>query len=269
MKKFLTTAMVLGALYGTANAAPITSPIYMPEAGKILSNINLGYTSTIADDKDFKDIYNTDEIYKAMSIDVDGLIGVNEKIAINYGFNFDFAKKVKEEDDSALFNDYYFGATFRAFEADVNKFDIILNFGQSLNLPSMNEYSRPYAELGVRYGLELSNYNLGLSVKGRYVPELEIAGNKEADAGKDFMFALENEFILNDQFTIGLDLTYSIFDEDILDDSYNVFGFNIDANYAVAENNYVGVYFGMDSYKDIDHVDPITYNCGVKYVTQF
>ena len=42
MKKVLSTALILGALYGTANAAPLTSSIYMPETGKVLSNLNIG-----------------------------------------------------------------------------------------------------------------------------------------------------------------------------------------------------------------------------------
>lgn len=259
MKKFLTTAMVLGALYGTANAAPITSPIYMPEAGKILSNINLGYTSTIMDEK----IGDTDEYYKAMQLGINGKIGVNEKIAINYGFNYDFARKILDKDYSARFVNNYFGVTGRVYDVDANKIDLILNLGD-------RGTGYPYAEFDARYGLELSQYNAGLSVGFVYNPEVENAGNKAYDSTFDFVVALENEFILSDQFTIGLDLNYKKIAKDKKNDidSYNEYGFNIDANYAVAENNYVSVYFGMDR-TDLEHDEDKTYNFGVKYVTQF
>ena len=44
--KFLSTALILGALYGTANATSITSPIYMPEQGKISTDLKIGFTKS-------------------------------------------------------------------------------------------------------------------------------------------------------------------------------------------------------------------------------
>ncbi len=264
MKKFLSTAMVLGALYGTANAAPITSPIYMPEAGKILSNINVGYTMRNSDE----DITaGNDKMYSGVNLGAEGKIGVMDKLAINYGFNFDFVRKTLDEDSSAKFTNYYVGVTGRVVDAGTNKLDLILNVGQA-NDVFLSSINRAYVEFGARYGLELDRYNLGFSVKGKYVNDQEKAGISGIDGGFDVAFALENEFIFTEDFTVGLDLAYAINDDYEPADSYNVFSFNIDANYALNQGNFIGVYYGMD-FNDADVIEPMTYKFGLKFTSQF
>lgn len=267
MKKILSTAMILGALYGTANAAPVTSPIYMPEAGKILSNINLGYTTQQTD----KDIYNTDKLYSAINLGLEGKVGVMDGLSINYGFNFDFARKVLDEDSSAKFNNYYIGVTGRVVDVDANKLDLILNVGQAddtlLRDFLVGQSNRAYVEFGIRYGLDLDVYNLGLSVKGKYVNDVECVGTQGIDGGFDVAFALENEFIFTENFTMGLDLGYSI-NKDYGDLDYNIFSLNVDVNYALTQNNFIGIYYGMDL-NDTDYIEPTTYKFGLKFTSQF
>ena len=147
-----------------------------------------------------------------------------------------------------------------------------------------------YDELAVRYGLDLDMYNLGLSVGGRYINDYE---NKDGDwitshkIERDYLvsFKLENEFIF-DEFTVGLDLFYNI-NGDIKEKtngittakfgSYNEYGFNVDANYALTEdNNYVGLYFTM-AQSDIkgpkdsaqQYKEPTEYKFGLKFVSEF
>ena len=75
--QFLSTALVLGALYGTANAAtPITSPIYMPEDGKIATELKLGYTTSSYDKVPEG---AGDEVEKSWNLDVDGKMGLSNK----------------------------------------------------------------------------------------------------------------------------------------------------------------------------------------------
>ena len=74
MKKALSTALILGALYGTANAAPITSPLYLPSAGQITSTTKLGYT-TASFDKSPEGV--SDKLEDGVYLDLDGKIGIN------------------------------------------------------------------------------------------------------------------------------------------------------------------------------------------------
>lgn len=275
MKKVLSTALILGALYGTANAAHITSPTYLPEAGKILSNIKVGYTTS---EFDKVPTGENDEKYKAGNIDLEGKLGLMDQLSLNYGFSFDFSRKERDEDMSAGFDNYYFGVTGRVIDAVENKLDIILNVGQE---DSFFTRGQVYVDLALRYGLDLDMYNLGLSAKARYYNDTERDNNKyERDMA--FTFALENEFIFTEDFTVGLDLFYTIngkvkYKEDgVLIErtkSFDEYGFNIDANYAVAQDNFIGVYFGMAfsdmNYLDEGYKDPTEYNFGVKYVAQF
>ena len=94
-----------------------------------------------------------------------------------------------------------------------------------------------------------------------------------------------SRFIFN-EFTVGLDLFYNI-NGDIKEKtdgittakfgSYNEYGFNVDANYALTEdNNYVGLYFAM-AQSDIkgpkdsaqQYKEPTEYKFGLKFVSEF
>ena len=283
MKKVLSTALILGALYGTANAAPITSPIYLPEAGKILSTLNRGYTTS---EFDKKPDGAKKELEESWNIVAEGKFGLMDKLALNYGFDFDFARKIRDEDESAKFTDYYFGVTGRVLDIDANKLDIIFNVGQE-EAPVL-PYDQVYVELAVRYGLDLDMYNLGFSIGGKYINDYESgkgANKDKLERGFAFTVKLENEFIFTERFTVGLDLFFNM-NDDIKEktgsvvtekwDSYNEYGFNLDGNFALTDNNYIGLYFGMalsdlEGPKDAPqkYKDPTEYKFGLKYTSQF
>ena len=105
MKKVLSTAFILGALYGTAHAAPITSPIYMPEKGEVLSTLDIGYTIS---EFDKVPVDSTDKLDEAVNIGLYGQVGLKENLSMNYKFNFEFARKIYDDDASAKFNNFYF-----------------------------------------------------------------------------------------------------------------------------------------------------------------
>lgn len=295
MKKALSTALILGALYGTANAAPVTSPIYMPEAGKILSTLDIGYTTSKFDKTPDG---QSDKIEKSWNINLEGKFGIMDRLALNYGFDFDFSRKIFDVDTSANFTNFYFGVTSRVYEIDAHKFDVILNVGQGEQ--SILAYEQVFVELGLRYGLDLDSYNLGFSVAGRYINDYERGDSEDITREKlknkyAFSVKLENEFIFTDNFTVGLDLYLNMRDKIKLDSpeydkvanvtkagttkykSSQEYGFNLDANYALAENNYIGAYFDMSysnlkSEVDVDgerKKDQMTYKFGLKYTSQF
>lgn len=284
--KFLSTALILGALYGTANATSITSPIYMPEQGKISTDLKIGFTKSKFDKRPEGE---SDKFEESWNLDAEGKMGLTDGIALNYGFDFDFARKIRNGDKSAKFTDFYLGLTGRVMNTEDNKLDIILNVGQEEDT-IISLQDQVYAELAIRYGLDLDMYNLGFSVGGKYINDYE---DKDGDGitsykiERDYLvsFKLENEFIFN-EFTVGLDLFYNI-NGDIKEKtdgittakfgSYNEYGFNVDANYALTEdNNYVGLYFAM-AQSDIkgpkdsvqQYKEPTEYKFGLKFVSEF
>ena len=284
MKKALSTALILGALYGTANAAPITSPLYLPSAGQITSTTKLGYT-TASFDKSPEGV--SDKLEDGVYLDLDGKIGVNNSLSINYGFTIDFGKKLLDEKQSALyFSDYYFGMTTRIMDYGSQKFDFILNIGQEESpIFPLNQF---YGELELRYGIDLDSYNLGIVVGGTYL------GNNESGEGDSVIklergylvsFKLENEFIFTPDFTVGFDLYLNLndkikytngSDDKIEFGTYEEYGFNLDANIAMSQNHYLGAYFNMflstlEGPKNAEAKlkDPIGYDFGLKYTSQF
>ena len=274
MKKALSTALILGALYGTANAAPITSPLYLPSAGQITSTTKLGYT-TASFDKSPEGA--SDKLEDGVYLDLDGKIGVNNSLSINYGFTIDFGKKLLDEKQSAVyFSDYYFGMTHRMMNSGSQKFDFILNIGQEESpIFPLNQF---YGELELRYGIDVDSYNLGIVVGGTYL------GNNESGEG-DSVIKLENEFIFTQDFTVGFDLYFHLNDKikytngsdnKIEFGTYEEYGFNLDANMAMSQNHYLGAYFNMflstlEGPKDAEAKlkDPIGYDFGLKYTSQF
>lgn len=282
MKKVLSTALILGALYGTANAAPITSPIYLPEAGKVLSTLNIGYTTSKFDKKPDG---ASDKLEQSWNIEAEGKVGVIDRMALNYGLSFDFARKNMDEDQSAKFTNFYFGTTGRVIDADANKLDIILNVGQE-EAPIF-AYDQVYVELAARYGLDLDMYNFGFFVGGKYINDWQNgkgADKEKLDRGYTFSVKLENEFIFTENFTVGLDLffnandkiKYTVAGAETKWNSYNEYGFNLDANFALANDNYLGAYFDMKM-SDLKgpkgevekFKDPIEYKFGLRYTSQF
>lgn len=273
--QFLSTALVLGALYGTANAAtPITSPIYMPEQGKIATELNLGYTTSKYDKvPEGMD----DELEKTWNIDLDAQMGLSNKLALNFGFQFDIAPEYHGKKASEEFTNYYVGLTSKFYECGKHKMFTTLNVGQEREIILSGE-SQVYADLALKYGMDLNNYNMAFSIGGKYYHDAEYRDDK---LEKDYAFyaKLENEMIF-DQMTVGLDLFYN-FNGDgkfvegaVINkyDSYNEYGFNLDANYALNQDAYVGAYFTM-SLNDLDNMDvykDVTeYQFGLKMTSQF
>lgn len=276
MKKVLSTALILGALYGTANAAPLTSPIYMPEVGKVLSNLNVGYSMSKFDKKPTGE---SDKLQKGMNINLNGQVGIMDQLSMNYNFNFDVFRKLYDQDASAKFTDFYLGLTGRVVNGDANKFDVIFNIGQEES--PYTESDHVYTDLTARYGLDLDVYNLGLSAGVKYVNDYE-NGDLKIRRDWDIHFKVENEFIFTENFTMGLDMFYNLMSQYKFKDksgaipdykikAYDEYGFNVDANYGLNENNYVGVYFNM-AFNDIsndEYKDATNYKFGVRFTSQF
>ena len=97
--KFLSTALILGALYGTANATSITSPIYMPEQGKISTDLKIGFTKSKFDKRPEGE---SDKFEESWNLDAEGKMGLTDGIALNYGFDFDFARKIRNQQNSQI-----------------------------------------------------------------------------------------------------------------------------------------------------------------------
>jgi len=289
MKKILTTAFIIGSLYGTAQAATITSPIYMPEKGEATTSLNAGYTKSTFDKVETDGVAtSTKEFEKSWNLGLNGKYGLNEKVSLNYGFDFDFKREMEKKDESAKLTNVYVGFTGRVIDAGVNKIDVLLNVGQEGDKYWIDyNADHSFANLGLRYGLDLDMYNVAVTVGSQYTNQYK-ANTAKIDSEYNFFAKLENELIFSDQFTMGLDLFYTYnpknnyFDGEY-NQSYKAFseyGFNVDMNYALNENNYLGIYFGMSennisqyevvsSISQIDYRDLTEYNGGVKLTTKF
>lgn len=270
MKKVLTTALILGALYGTANAAEITSPIYMPKKGEIINALSLGQYNAAYDKEDMFDLRL---IEKGLNILDSGKIGLRDNLSLNYGFEFDFNRKVNKAGNvvkiSEEFYDRYFGLTARAYDNEANKLDIILNFGQ---------IDTPYVDLSARYGLDLNNYNLAFSFGGIYHSADE-EGNSREQEKMQYYFELDNELAFADSFTFDLNFKYlkdrgekfrnaPITGKSKGSDNYTIY---TALNYSINKANYLGIYFentwshGQKEYIE----DKTNYNYGIKLTSQF
>lgn len=274
MKKIIYSFVALMVSSASLFAAPITSPIFMPNAGKILSNLEIGY---IMANYDKKLAGLSDDVYKAWNVSLYGKFGIFDRLAINYDVDFDFSRKINREDNSAAFRNFGLGFTGRIVDTDVNKLDIILNAGQEEDvLITKNNYI--YIDLLLKYGLGFKYYNLAVSAAARYNNRYR-SGDVSADKYFDYTFALENEFIVSNVVTIGLDFSYQLASKIKLKDansfnkikSYNNYAVNVDLNYSIDANNYIGL-FGDFVYSDVKYNDfknQIIYNFGIRLTTQF
>ena len=272
MKKVLTTALILGAFYGAANAAEITSPIYMPKKGEIINDLNLGkYNAS----NDKEGIFGLRLIEKGLNISDSGKIGLRDNLSLNYGFEFDFNRKINNAGNvvkiSEEFYDRYFGLTARAYDNEANKLDIILNFGQ---------IETPYVDLSARYGLDLNNYNLAFSFGGIYYSADEVEGSYREQEKMQYYFELDNELAFADSFTFDLNLKYlkdrgmkwkyafAGAGKNAGSDNYTIYA---GLNYSLNKANYIGVYFEntWSHGQKEDILDSTTYNFGIKLTSQF
>ena len=271
MKKVLTTALIIGAFYGTANAAEITSPIYMPKKGEIINDLSLGKYNSYIDRKND----GLRLIEKGLNISDSGKIGLRDNLSLNYGFEFDFNRKINKAGNvtkiSEEFYDRYFGLTARAYDNEANKLDIILNFGQ---------IETPYVDLSARYGLDLNNYNLAFSFGGIYYSADEEDNSREQEK-MQYYFELDNELAFADSFTFDLNFKY------LKDRGYewrndpnigtgkekgsDVYTIYTALNYSINKANYLGIYFEntWSHGQKEDILDQTIYNFGVKLTSQF
>ena len=271
MKKVLTTAPILGAFYGTANAAEITSPIYMPKKGEIINNLSLGVYNFSNDKEDY---FGLRLIEKGLNISDSGKIGLRDNLSLNYGFEFDFNRKESNAGDitkiSEEFYDRYFGLTARAYDNKANKLDIILNFGQ---------IDTPYVDLSARYGLDLNNYNLAFSFGGIYYSADKVEGSYREQEKMRYYFELDNELAFADSFTFDLNLKYlkdrgeefrntPITGKLKGSDNYTIY---TALNYSINKANYLGIYFENTwSHGQKEYIEDTTnYNYGIKLTSKF
>jgi len=295
MKKILTTAFVLGALYGTAQAATITSPIYMPTKGDNVSTLNIGYTKSSFDTATADGANTKDDFEKSWDLGLNGGYGISDKLSLNYGFDLLFNREMrsiinnyqKTTDKSSKLKNVYLGLTGRAVDADANKFDILFNVGQQAEKYwSSYNYDQNYASLAVRYGLDLGMYNMALSVGSKFVGQYQ-DDNEKIDSSFNYFAKLENELIFADNFTMGLDLFYNYTPKTSYNDgvqiskykAFSEYGFNVDLNYALNDSNFLGLYFGMSDNNitqnysnggtDLHYEDLTEYNGGIKLTTKF
>ncbi|MDD2840465.1 MAG: hypothetical protein PHY80_05100 [Rickettsiales bacterium] len=284
MKKVLTTALVIGSLYGTAQAATITSPIYMPTTGEMITSLDVGYTKSTFDKVEVNGAQTgTREFEKSWNLNLNGEYGLNEKVSLNYGFDFDFNREMNKTDQSAKLTNAYIGFTGRVFDSDAYKLDVLFNVGQQAEKYWTNyDNDQTYANLALRYGLDLDMYNVAITVGSQYTNEYRY-GTVKIDSEFNFFAKLENELIFTDKLTMGLDLLYTYnpknnYKYSVYNDSYKAFseyGINADLNYALDDNNYLGVYVGMleNNYNENNtgsqSKDLTEYNGGVRLTTRF
>ena len=266
MKKVLTTALILGAFYGTANAAEITSPIYMPKKGEIINDLSFGKYNYSIDNENF----GLRLIEKGLNISDSGKIGLKDNLSLNYGFKFNFNRKFDNSGNVAKiseeFYDRYFGLTARAYDNEANKLDIILNFGQ---------IDTPYVDLSARYGLDLNNYNLAFSFGGIYYRPNKVQGSYRNQEKMQYYFELDNELVVTDSITFDLNLKY-LKDRGTewkygKDDGANIYSVYAGLNYSLNKSNYIGIYFENTWNHEEDQYtfDSTNYNFGIKLTSQF
>ncbi len=271
MKKVLTTALILGAFYGTVNAAEIISPICMPKKGEIINNLSFDKYNVHINNKN----NGLRLIEKGLNISDSGKIGLRDNLSLNYGFIFDFNRKENNAGNirkiSKTFYDRYFGLTARTYDNEANKLDIILNFGQ---------IDTPYVDLSARYGLDLNNYNLAFSFGGIYY-SADKEGNSREQNKMQYYFELDNELAFADSFTFDLNLKYLKDRGEKFrnipargtgksegSDNYTIYA---GLNYSLNKANYLGIYFentwshGQKEYTE----DATNYNYGIKLTSQF
>lgn len=296
--KFLLTAVVLGSLCETASAVmPITSPIYLPEKGEFVTQFNIGHYKEKYHPKDIRQEIIDKDTYNYVA--VDGMYGLTNKVALNYEAKLNFDQKatlvnkardtVKYTKTSADVVNYSLGLTARLFECQYDKIDFIFNLG------SYSDYdldSQMYADLALRYGLNFKYYNFALTaglihyfdyqnnMKNKLYDDITISNISYENT---VYFKLENELVF-DKITFGLDLYYNMvgkqkykyvnigyLEQYITSDSYNEYGFNVDANYALTNNMYIGAYLDMSkSTLNTEAIKrPQSYSLGLKLTSQF
>lgn len=288
MKKIVSTTFIIVSLYGTAKATTITSPIYMPSQGKTTTSLNIGYTKSTFDKVEIAGIETTKEFEKSWNLNLNGNYGLNEKVSLNYGFDLDFHREMEKKEESSKLSKVYVGFTGRLINSNSNKIDILFNIGQEAN-KYWTDYrtDQTFANLGLRYGLDFNMYNVALTVGSQYTDRYR-TDNSKIDSEFNFYTKLENEFIFTDEFTMGLDLFYTYnpknnYFDGVDNQSFKAFseyGFNVDFNYTINDDNYIGVYFGMlennisqyvilTSGSRQDYRNLTEYNGGIKLTTQF
>lgn len=289
MKKILATAFIIGNLYCTANATTINSPIYLPASKEIVSSLDVGYTKSNFDKANDTTLNTTkeDEFEKSWNLNVDAKYGLNNSISLNYGLNFDFDREIFETEESSKLTNIYVGITGRVIDKNLNKVDILFNFGGEVEKYWTYYHKNVvYSDLALRYGLDFDSYNVALSVGSKYTDSWK-DHNKKIDSEFNFFTKLENEFIFSESVTMGLDFFYiynpkNTYNNNGIEQSYKAFseyGLNVDLNYAFDSNNYLGVYFCVienninqnyiSGSSTLNYKDLTEYGAGIRLNTRF
>lgn len=266
--KVLSTALILGSLYGTANASvSLTSPLYQASKGELKTEVSVGYSKNMWNKA--VNSGNSTLKNKGGSLNLEGQYGLTDYIALNYGMAYDFTQQgyvysSAKYKTSPEFTDYYLGLTGKLYDCGKQKTYITLNIGQNDNyIPDdsgVSSLPNTYFDLALKYGLDLNNYNVALSIGGRYDmsynEDLTILGttvSTDIKSTRSIYGKLENELTFGN-LNLGLDLYYSLNDDKnnmvyipgdtILASatSYNEYGINLNIDYALNNSTYLGLY---------------------------
>lgn len=234
--------MVANPLFATT----ITSPTFTPKTGEISAIVDFGHT-------EFK--YRSDgekgKEYVAWDGHIQGMMGIKDYLLLNYGVGYGISKEIQNIDVSNDFTGFYFGFTGR-YDNTFLKFNVgnteIIGANYKINkMYGGLDNTLPYVELGIAQGLETKFYGALLSFTSIFYGE-EGLGEHKYEKNTDLIFTLENEFYLGKNWTLGLDLLYAIignnkFNNYITVDNRDKYILNVDVNYLLNENNYMGLYF--------------------------
>lgn len=270
--KVLSTALILGSLYGTANASvSLTSPLYQASKGELKTEVSLGYTKNMWDKvSGLPGMPISTLENKGGNVNLEGQYGLTDYLALNYGVSYNLTQRgnvytLAKYKASPEFKNYYLGLTGKLYDCGKQKAYLTLNVGQNDNyMPSdfgVSTVPNTYFDLSLKYGLDLNNYNVALSVGGiydmSYTKDVSIAGeaiSNKAKSTQALYTKLENEVKLG-KVNLGLDLYYLLQGskynivympgDDLLlsnANSYNEYGVSLTADYALNDGMYLGLY---------------------------
>lgn len=244
-------------------ATPITSQLYIPEAGKMLNTL-------IFANKQNKS--NNIQQIKALSLDLNGLFGLTETLSLHYNLEYVFNAKQEYEpkNQSSEFNYYYIGFINRMFENDFSMVDVEVNVGENeLRFYGIAPKITPTINANIKYGLNFEYYNIGFSIGTEFFDKYTKKRNEFLTDTQDkminYLFSLENEVVLLNILTINFNFYYK-WNDDIINDYTNTkegeeiiyenkyklkdnFRLNTSINYSITPNNYIGLYYEYEYFK--------------------
>ena len=251
----------------------IISPLYFPEAGKILSNMNIGYNRnrfTLSEtNKKFENYYFLKE---------EGKFGLFENLSVNFGFQYEINKKHNEINISNDFSLFYFGILNRILDKEHFKFDISVNVGKE-TIENFTKLTTNFLNIYALYGFNFEYYNTSLKISYKYNDNYKDE-NYKLNNSYILSFIYNNQLILFEDFSLDLDLIFNHINKvkeykNIFHKSYNEYGYNISLNYYINYNNSLGLFYNFRKNKInfndnlINKKNKIVSNCGLKLVSKF